>query len=74
MSKTSLVERFMKNTWVKIIFSLSIVGSAIPSVYADFTYGHQGTWTHYGMMIVGSLYLIESLLWTIDVLKDYNKK
>jgi len=74
MSKATLVERFMKNTWVKIIFSLAILGSAIPSIYADFTYGHQGIWTHYGMVAVGVLYLIESLLWTVDVLKDYNKK
>ena len=36
--------------------------SAIPSIYQDFTYGHQGEWTHYGMLMVGLLYFIESLL------------
>ena len=59
----------LDNKWVKVIFSLSIMLSAIPSIYQDFTYGHQGTWTHYGMALVGILYLIESLLWTLDLWK-----
>ena len=54
---------------IKVIFSISIMGSAIPSIYMDMTYGHQGTWTHYGMMLVGVLYLIESTLWTLDLWK-----
>ena len=33
---------------VKLIFSISIIGSAIPSVYQDFTYGHNGHFSHYG--------------------------
>jgi len=60
---------FLDNKWVKVIFSLSIMLSAIPSIYQDFTYGHQGTWTHYGMALVGVLYFIESLLWTLDLWK-----
>jgi hypothetical protein len=43
--------------------------SAVPSIYQDFTYGHQGEWTHYGMMVVGILYFIESALWTLDIWK-----
>ena len=61
---------FLDNKWVKVIFSLSIMLSAIPSIYQDFTYGHQGEWTHYGMMIVGVLYFIESILWTMDLWKN----
>ena len=45
------------------------MGSAIPSIYHDFTNGYQGAWTHYGMMMVGALYLIESTLWTLDIWK-----
>ena len=60
---------FLDNKWVKIIFSISIMLSAVPSIYEDFTYGHQGTWTHYGMALVGILYFIESLLWTLDLWK-----
>jgi len=61
---------FTERRWVKIIFSFSIMLSAIPSIYQDLTYGHSGTWTHYGMMMVGLLYFIESLLWTIDLWKN----
>jgi len=63
------MNNFLHKKWVKILFSLSIMLSALPSIYQDLTYGHQGTWTHYGMMLVGLLYLIESLLWTLDIWK-----
>ena len=59
----------MNNKYVKLLFSLSIMGSAIPSVYQDLTYGHQVEWTHYGMILVGILYFIESTLWTLDLWK-----
>ncbi len=54
---------------VKLIFSISIIGSAIPSVYQDFAYGHSGHFSHYGMILVGFLYGIESILWTLDLWK-----
>jgi len=38
-------------------------------VYMDFTQGHSGHFSHYGMMLVGILYGIESTLWTLDVWK-----
>jgi hypothetical protein len=63
------MKKFLNNKYVKLLFSISIMGSAIPSIYQDFTYGHSGVWTHYGMMLVGVLYFIESLLWTLDLWK-----
>jgi len=60
---------FLERKWVKLTFSLSIMVSAIPSIYQDFTYGHQGEWTHYGMMLIGLLYFTESLLWVLDIWK-----
>jgi len=60
---------FLEKKWVKLVFSLSIMVSAIPSIYQDFTYGHQGEWTHYGMMLIGLLYFTESLLWVLDIWK-----
>ena len=60
--------------YVKLCFSFAILGSAIPSIYQDFTYGHQGTWTHYGMGLVGILYFIESLLWTLDLWKSNSEQ
>ena len=64
------LKNIMENKWVRIIFSLSIIGSAIPSISADLTYGHQGTWTHYGMVLVGILYLMESIFWILDIWKN----
>ena len=61
------MKKFLNRKIVKGIFSLSIMGSALPAIYQDLTYGHQGEWTHYGMMLVGLLYLIESVLWTVDI-------
>ena len=58
---------FLQKPWIKLIFSLSIILSAIPSIYQDLTYGHSGTWTHYGMATVGILYLTESILWIMDL-------
>ena len=66
----STLNKYMNNKWIKLLFSLSIIGSAIPSVYQDFMYGHQGVWTHYGMILVGLLYLIESVLWVLDIWDD----
>tara|TARA_R110001583_G_scaffold120296_1_gene271571 strand:+ start:767 stop:1060 length:294 start_codon:yes stop_codon:yes gene_type:complete len=64
-----LMKKLLNNKWVKLLFSLSIMLSAVPSIYQDFTYGHSGEWTHYGMMVVGVLYFIESTLWTLDIWK-----
>ena len=64
---------FLKKGWVRFLFSVSIMVSAIPSIYQDFTYGHKGEWTHYGMMLVGILYFIESLLWTLEIWQNYKK-
>tara|TARA_Y100001937_G_scaffold128370_1_gene204253 strand:- start:420 stop:734 length:315 start_codon:yes stop_codon:yes gene_type:complete len=70
--KENKIKSVLNNKWVKLLFSLSIMGSAIPSIYQDFTYGSQGEWTHYGMMLVGVLYLTESVLWTLDLWKEKN--
>ena len=64
------MKKFLNGKIVKGIFSIAIMGSAVPEIYQDLTYGHQGEWTHYGMMLVGLLYLIESVLWTIDIWED----
>ena len=65
----NFLKNMMNNKWIKLLFSFSILLSAAPSIYQDFNYGHQGVWTHYGMMLVGLLYLIESILWIGDIWK-----
>jgi len=67
------MKKFLDSNITKLVFAISIIASAIPSIYQDLTYGHQGTWTHYGMVLVGILYFIETSLWTLDVIKDWKK-
>ena len=64
------MKKFLNGKIVKGIFSIAIMGSAVPEIYQDSAYGHQGEWVHYGMVLVGALYLIESVLWTIDIWED----
>ena len=66
------MKQFLEHKYTKLLFSLAIMGSAIPSIYADFTMGYNGTWTHYGMILTGVLYFIESSLWTLDLWKKNN--
>ena len=40
----------------------------------DFTYGHSGHFSHYGMILVGFLYGVESLLWTLDLWEERLKQ
>ena len=68
-AKTISMKKFLDNKGIKALFSISIIGSAIPSIYQDFAYGSSGQWTHYGMILVGILYLIEAVLWTLDLWK-----
>ncbi len=68
------LKKFLDSNITKLVFAISIIASAIPSIYQDLTYGHQGTWTHYGMVLVGILYFIETSLWTLDVIKEWKEK
>lgn len=65
---TNIIKKFLNNKLVKLIFSLSIIISAVPSIIQDFE-TPSGHWTHYGMIIVGINYFIESLLWVLDLWK-----
>ena len=61
------MKKFLSRKIIKGIFSLAIIGSAVPEIYADVAYGHQGEWVHYGMVLVGVLYFVESILWVLDI-------
>ena len=64
----------MDNIWVKIFFSFSIIVSSIPSIIQDFNEPVNNGYTHYGLFIVGLMYLLESILWIIDIWKTSEKK
>lgn len=68
-----LLKDFMDNIWVKIIFSISIIVSSIPSIIQDFQEPVNNGYTHYGLFIVGIMYLLESILWILDIWKNSEK-
>tara|TARA_R110000772_G_scaffold79130_1_gene169420 strand:+ start:432 stop:614 length:183 start_codon:yes stop_codon:yes gene_type:complete len=59
----------MNNKWVKLIFSISIIVSSVPSIIDDFSGVVNNGWHHYGMLFIGINYLLESLLWVVDLWK-----
>ena len=64
------LKKFMDNIWVKIIFSISIIISSLPSIIQDFSEPVNNGYTHYGLFIVGIMYLLESILWILDIWKN----
>jgi len=63
------LKEFMDNIWVKILFSISIIVASIPSIIQDFNEPVNNGYTHYGLLIVGLMYLLESVLWILDIWK-----
>jgi len=57
----------MNKPWIKLLFSIAITVSSIPSIYKDFTTGMGDSWTHYGMLLVGVMYFLQSLFWILDL-------
>jgi hypothetical protein len=67
------MKKILDNKWVKLLFSISIIISAVPSIIQDFTQPTDNCYTHYGLFIVGVMYLLESLLWIADIWKTSEK-
>lgn len=65
----NFLKKLLDNVWTKIIFSISIIVSSIPSIIQDFNEPVNNGYTHYGLFIVGVMYLLESLLWILDIWK-----
>jgi len=63
------IKKILDNTWVKLLFSISIIVSSVPSIIQDFHDPVNNGYTHYGLFIVGVMYLLESLLWIADIWK-----
>jgi hypothetical protein len=63
------IKKILDNTWVKLLFSISIIVSSVPSIIQDFQDPVNNGYTHYGLFIVGVMYLLESLLWIADIWK-----
>jgi|TARA_R100001198_G_C5047577_1_gene105185 hypothetical protein len=64
-----LITKILSNKLVKLLFSVSIIVSTIPSIIQDFNGVVNNGYTHYGLMFVGIMYGMESLLWIMDIWK-----
>jgi len=61
--------KILEHKLIKILFSISIVVSTIPSIIQDFNEGVNNGYTHYGVIMVVIMYGIEGLLWILDLWK-----
>ena len=66
------MKSILQNKKVKILFSVVILISSLPSIYKDLTLGYQGTLSHYGLLIIGISTLVENLLWVIKNWEEQN--
>ena len=64
----------MRKPWFKVIFSIAIIIASMPNVITDIREGFSGTYTHYGTLLIGISYFIESLFWVIEMwIDDVNR-
>ena len=64
----------MRKPWFKVIFSIAIIIASMPTVITDIREGFSGTYTHYGTLLIGISYFIESLFWVLEMwISDVNK-
>ena len=64
-----LLTKILENKIVKILFSVSIIVSTIPSIIQDLNEGVNNGYTHYGLIMVGIMYGLEGSLWIMDLWK-----
>lgn len=74
MGKSKL-SSFLDNKYIKAIFSVALIGSSLPEIYEDFTFGHQdGEFSHYGMFVFGVFNLLKVVdLVHITITEGYDK-
>lgn len=58
----SMFKQVMKSKILKIIMSVLIITSAVPTIISDFTNDDNNGWEHYGLMLIGLFYLIQGII------------
>ena len=64
-----MLTKILNNKLIKVLFSISIIISTVPSIITDFHEGVNNGTIHYGVLMVGIMYGIEGLLWIMDLWK-----
>ena len=57
-----MFKKLIKSKYIKIIMSVLIISSTVPTIISDFTNNDDNGWEHYGLMLIGLFYLIQGII------------
>jgi len=57
-----ILKQIIKSKVLKIIMSVLIISSTVPTIISDFTNNDDNGWEHYGLMLIGLFYLIQGII------------
>jgi hypothetical protein len=63
----NIVKNIVQNKWVKLIMSLLIIVSTIPTILQDFENQNVNSFEHYGIMLIGVFYLLQALIDLLEI-------
>lgn len=66
----SMFKQVIKSKILKIIMSVLIIASAVPTIISDFTNDDNNGWEHYGLMLIGLFYLIQGIIDLLELWVD----
>lgn len=66
----NIVKNVIQNKWVKLVMSLLIIISAIPTILQDIENQDINKFEHYGVMLVGVFYFLQALIDLLEIWLD----
>ena len=66
----NIVKNVIQNKWVKLVMSLLIIISAIPTILQDIENQDINKFEHYGVMLVGIFYFLQTLIDLLEIWLD----
>jgi hypothetical protein len=58
----SIIKKIMNNKITKVVMSILVVTSSIPTIIQDLEDKQVNTFEHYGVMLLGMFYLFQTLI------------
>lgn len=58
----SIIKKIVNNKITKIVMSILVVASSIPTILQDLEDNQVDTFEHYGVMLLGLFYLFQALI------------
>ena len=58
----SIIKKIVKNKITKVVMSILVVASSIPTIIQDLEDKQVDTFDHYGVMLLGLFYLFQTLI------------